>query len=285
LRVSEWPSITEPQVLRRLGLSDDDMFEFMLQRAAQIPVSEFTEDVYAHAIAYPWARPQTSYLWVDGEIEPMTDLPDLGEKLRFPLLAIGSNAAPDSIAWKMTQLPEGEDRTLAVVLGRLHDFDIGPCATPTIYGSLAATLFESPGTAVSAAVLWVTEAQLNVFVALEVSYAFGRLDEIRFVPDLASGEEVTSAYVFVNRFGVHCVDGEPVALAAIPADGRTAVAYTEEQLLERMASLVLGDGHGPRDVVRRIMEDFDGWTKAAAPALRDLVQPFESQRFTLFRPS
>jgi len=59
----------------------------------------------------------------------------------------------------------------------------------------------------------------------------------------------------------------------------------QEQLLERMASLVLGDGHGPRDVVRRIMEDFDGWTKAAAPALRDLVQPFESQRFTLFRPS
>lgn len=279
--MDDWPEIHDEQVRARLGLSDDEMFEFMLRRAAGIPPREFSDEAYAYALGYPWARPETSYVLTGGEVEPIEDVPELGGEPRFPLLAIGSNAAPENLAVKLADMPDGH-RDVAVVLGVLHDFDIGPAAAPTVYGSLAATMFPSPGTAVQTALLWVTALQLNAIVAWEVSYYFGRLDGVRFVPDPLGGEAIDSVYAFVHRFGAHCSDGEPVALAAVPATDRSAPAYTQEQLLTRMAELVLGDGATARDVVRRITEDYAGWTDAATPVLRPLARLFESPHFTRY---
>ena len=55
----------------------------------------------------------------------------------------------------------GEDRAVLALAGRLWDFDVGAAAQPALYGSMPATLFPSPGTAVGTTLLWVTPAQFT----------------------------------------------------------------------------------------------------------------------------
>ena len=108
-----------------------------------------------------------------GAGDPRIRIGGAGERL--PVLAIGSNAAPEVLERKFAHFPEEEDRAVLALTGRLHDFDVGFAAQPALYGSMPATLFPSPGTAVAATVLWVTPAQLTQLVWSEISYRLGRL--------------------------------------------------------------------------------------------------------------
>lgn len=282
--MQDWPPISEPMVLARLGLSEEAFVGFLVERTASVPAREFTDGDYDRALSYPWARPEHSYLLTAGEVEPLDVMPSLGPETRYPLLAFGANGAPSSLTAKLADLPL-EEQQLAVITGRLHDFDVGAAALPTVYGAMPGTIFESPGTVVSAALLWVTAAQLQTLIWTEVSYFFGRLEGVRFQPDVLGADDVDVIYAFVSRLGAHCVDGKPIAMAAVPATGRSAVEYTQEQLLDRVAGLTLGDGSTARDLVRGIYEDFAGIAPAAAPALRELAVHFESDRWTPLRPT
>jgi hypothetical protein len=278
--MSEWPKFTDERLLARLALSEDGFVAFLMKTASMVPAREFNEDVYSRALAYPWERPLHSYS-LDGEaVEPIDALPS-SDAERFPLLAFGSNGAPETLIRKLGGLPPDE-QDLAVVTGRLHDFDVGPAALPTFYGAMAATVFASPGTAVRAAIVWATAAQLAAIVMTEVSYFFGRLDGVEFQPDEKGFELADSVFAFASRLGVHCVDGEPVALAAVPAEGRRAAEYTQEELLDRVAGLVLAPDARARDLIQRLTEDFANFAPSAAPTLRPLTQPFESERWTPF---
>ena len=106
---------------------------------------------------------------------------------------------------------------MLALTGRLREFDVGVAAQPTMYGSLPATLFPSPGTAVSATILWVTPAQFTQLTWSEFTYRLGRLRTRFEVEETGAGFD--QVLVFVSRFGAFCPDGEPVALAAMPADG------------------------------------------------------------------
>lgn len=279
--MQDWPAIADRALLERLGLSDDEFAAFIARVVGAVPAREFTDAIYDRALGYPWKRPEHSYVLRGETVEAIDEVPALGEEPRFPLLAFGSNGAPETLIRKLGGLPPDE-QDIAVVTGRLHGFDVGPAALPTFYGSLAATIFESPGTAVRAAIVWATATQLTTIVSTEISYFFGRLDDIRFVPDDAGGEIIDSVFAFASRWGVQCVDGEPVALAAVPADGRRVVECTQEQLLDRVASLVMDDGSKARDLVRRITEDFAGFAPSAAPGLGELAQQFASDKWTRF---
>jgi len=107
---------------------------------------------------------------------------------------------------------------------------------------------------VRAAVAWVTAAQATQLTWSEVSYWLGRLDHAKFVIDEAD-LQVDEIFAYNHRLGALCIEGAPVALAAIPATGRAATALTQEQLLAATAELVIGPGAGAQDLARAIYDD------------------------------
>jgi len=285
--VDRWPPIDAPELRARLALSDDDFVAMLATMTTQIGPRTFTEELHAHALGYPWARPPRSFL-LDGEaVRLLDDLPAAerdalladARRDRWPLLAFGSNGAPERLALKFAHLPAEQHRVL-VVAGDLHDFDVGFSAHPTFYGAMPGTIFPSPGTAVRASVLWVTTEQLLALTWTEISYALGRLDGVRFMPDLDGVAELDGLLAFVSRLGAHRVAGETVALEAIPATGRRAPARSQEDVLTAIAVDLFGAEATARDLVRALMEDFGALAVTLAPRLRATAAPFASPHWT-----
>jgi hypothetical protein len=293
--MSAWPPIAEPELLARLAMGDREFAEHLRALAAAIPARACEAASIEHALAYPWERPPGSYLLTDAGVELLVDL-SAAERQRVldrfvsdaggrsPLLAIGSNAAPGTLERKFAHFPEEDDRAVLALTGRLHDFDVGAAAQPALYGSMPATLFPSPGTAVCATVLWVTPNQFTQLTWSELSYRLGRL-RTRFEVD-DGGAGFDEILVFVSRFGAFCVGERPVALAAVPASGRTAEALTQEQLLDAAAALAIGPEARAEALVRTVFEDMAGATAKIETTVRKASLPFASDRWTPFpRPS
>jgi hypothetical protein len=114
-----------------------------------------------------------------------------------------------------------------------------------------------------AAIVWATAAQVTQLTWSEIPYRLVRLDEARVVMDDVD-VEVDECFAYIHRLGSFCIDGSPVALAAIPAIGRTAIALTQEQLLDVAARLVIGPDARAEDLVRAIFEDFAAVTASAS---------------------
>ena len=286
------PPIAEPELIERLSMDDEQFRAFIATFLAAIPPRTCDEAAFAWACAYPWVRPADSYLLgADGGVELLSALgqpererlierfaaPD-GERL--PLLAIGSNAAPEVLQRKFAHFPDPADRTVLAVHGRLHEFDVGYAAQPALYGALPATIFPSPGTVVAAMLLWVTPTQFTQLTWSELSYRLGRL-RTRFEVDDA-GERFDEVLVFVSRWGALCVGDAPVALAAVPADGRTATALTQREALKLAAAMTLGPGSSAEQLVRAVLEDLAGLGPALAATLHRAGRPFASERWTQF---
>jgi hypothetical protein len=289
----EWPPISEPELLARLALPDEEFKQWVADLARSLPAREYEPAILERALGYPWERPAGSYEWVDGSVRPLAGLPEperedligryaAGAGPRLPLLAIGSNAAPAVLARKFGHFPEGEERAVLALSGHLHGFDVGAAAQPTIYGSMPATVFESPGTAVAAALLWVTPAQFTQLTWSELTYRLGRL-HTRF--EVADAEiAFDDVLVFASRFGTFSLDGEPAALAAVPARDRTAPAYSQRQLLDSAARLALGPDADAEALVRAIWEDLSGLLPRVAATVRRQSIPLRSERWVPFEP-
>lgn len=282
-----WPSIEEPELVARLGLGDAEFRALIAEIARAIPAREYHAEALAHAVGYPWGRPPGSYELRDGEVRLLAELPrgeraELIERYRgagrVPLLAIGSNAAPEVLLRKFDHFEPAEDRAVLALTGWLRDFDVGPAATVAIYGSMPATVFPSPGTEVAATVLWVTGPQFTQLTWSEVSYWLGRLHTPFAVAEVdVSFDDVL---LYVSRFGAFAPEGEPVALAAVPARGRTAAALTQEELLAVAAALALGPRAGAEDLVRASCEDMGGLVGRVAETVWRHSVPFESPLWT-----
>ena len=285
------PPIAESELIERLALDDEGFRAYIGAFIARVPSRACDATALAWACAYPWERPAGSYLLRDGGVELLSELGEPAREAlierfsapaagRVPLLAIGSNAAPATLQRKFAHFEDAADRTVLVVTGRLHDFDVGFAAQPALYGALPATIFPSAGTAVATALLWVTPTQFTQLTWSELSYQLGRL-RTRFTVDDAD-ERFEEVLVFVSRWGAFAPDGAPVALATVPADERTAVALTQEQALDHAAALAFGDGARAETLVRAIFEDFAALTARVAPTLHRAGIPFVSERWTPF---
>jgi hypothetical protein len=289
----EWPPISEPELLARLALPDAEFKELVAELARNLPAREFEPAMLERALDYPWERPAGSYEWRDGTVRPFAELrePERGALVerytsaagpRLPLLAIGSNAAPEVLERKFGHFPPGEERAVLVLGGHLHDFDIGAAAQPTIYGSMPATPFESPGTAVAASVLWVTPEQFTQLTWSELTYRLGRLHTRFEIADAELGFD--DVLVFASRFGTFCVGGEPAALAAVPARNRSARAFTQRELLDRAAALALGPGADAETLLRAICDDLPSLLSRVAETVRREGRPLRSARWVPFEP-
>jgi hypothetical protein len=286
--VPEWPPIGEPELLERLSM-DDEAFEAFVETLIEgLPPREFEAALLERAIGYPWSRPEGSFRLVDDAVELLEEMsPERRAAVedefesnpeRHPVLAFGANSSPEGLRLKFAHFPDPEDRTALVLTGWLHDFDVGAAAQHTLYLTIPATIFPSPGTRVRAALVWVTARQFTQLLWSEMNYRFGRL-RTRFDVDGAE-QPVEEVLAFVSRFGaLHLRDG-PVALAAAPAKSRTAEALTQEEILCAVAELTLGEGANAETLLRAACEDFGGTARKAVGPVRSRAVPFASDRWT-----
>jgi hypothetical protein len=287
----DWPPIAEPELLRRLALDDAGFMAFIRGVVERLPSRECSEAAIAQALAYPWRRPLGSYLLGGDGLEALEAIgPERRDGIldsftgadsgRLPVLAIGSNAAPGTLERKFAHFDAEADRAVLALTSRLREFDVGVAAQPTMYGSLPATLFPSPGTAVSATILWVTPAQFTQLTWSELTYRLGRLRARFEVEETAT--EFDEVLVFVSRFGAFSPDGEPVALAAIPAEGRSAPELSEEALLDRAAALALGAEADAATLIQAIFERPAETAERIAASVHKAALPFSSPHWTPF---
>jgi hypothetical protein len=196
---------------------------------------ESDRDLLALAKAYPYPAPDASYLFADGAAGPILKADFAG---RVPVLAHGSNRSPAQLLRKF-----GSAAEIPVSYGWLADYDVVYSAHITQYGAVASTLQHRPGTRVRLAVTWLDEAQLVRMHETEgpSNYAYGRLVGIELRVDHGPQAEYAEAFVYLGRNGCLDLDGAPVGLAAVAAEGRGHRAHHQEEALD----LVRGR-HRPR---------------------------------------
>jgi hypothetical protein len=89
----------------------------------------------------------------------------------------------------------------------------------------------------------------------------------------------------VSRWGAFAPDGVAASLAAIPATGRGAPAWTQQELVDRAADLVLGpNGGGAEALIRIGYRDAGAMAARVLPALRPYAQPFDCPGWTRIAP-
>jgi hypothetical protein len=286
--VSEWPPIGERELVQRLSLDDEGFEAFLDGLLGSFPRRDYEAAILARALAYPWARPSGPFHLVDGVVDALEDMGEedrvslcdrfTSDPGRYPVLAIGANGSPEGLERKFAHFPDAEDRTTLVLTGWLHDFDIGAAAQFPINGQMPATIFPSEGTAVRAALLWVTATQFTQLAWSEMGYRLGKL-KARFEVDGVE-EHLDEVLVFVSRFGTFHLGNGPVALAAILANGRIADALTQEEILDAAAELVLGPGENAEALVRAAFDDLGETARKAKSTVRRQSIPFVSDRWT-----
>jgi hypothetical protein len=290
-------AITDSQLLERLMLPHEAFVDAFLELVSHFPPREWTRRSFEHGLRYPWTRPDRSYLLRDGETHLLHELGEaeaaaiLERHLepaaeRFPLLAFGANVAPKNLALKLAHHEAAEDREVLVLAGELHDLDVVAAAAVAIYGAMPGTLTASPGTKARAAVMLVNATQLTTLTWGEISYLLGRLHGARFtVEDAVQDVELGSPLAYVSRWGAFAPDGVPAPLAAIAATGRSAPAWTQQELVDRAAAIVLGpDGGGAEALVRIGYGDAGALAARVVPALRAHARPFDFPGWTPIAP-
>jgi hypothetical protein len=182
----------------------------------------------ARAKAYPFGHPAESYLFEGGRAVALGDVRAATEG-RVPVLASGSNAAPDQLARKYAAHP---GTVIPVTRARLKDFDSVFNAHIAAYGSVPATLCPSPGTVLRTFITWLDAAALDVMHATEqpgINYHYASLDGIEVAVEGLGTLDRAFAYISVVGCLVH--EDAPVALADVPAEGRCLPARGQEEML------------------------------------------------------
>ena len=197
----------------------------------------------ARALGYPYTAPDADCVWsLDGHV-PLegTDVNAVAAALqaagadprakRTPILAIGSNRAPEQLARKFYDFP----KPAAVILARawLKDFDVVYGASIAGYGSIGgATLTASPGTEIEVWATWLDDAQLARMHETEglSSGAYGLFELQQINLAFVAGPEWTSALAYVQRCGALNIGGEPAALKEVPARGRRFQALNQRDV-------------------------------------------------------
>ena len=173
---------------------------------------------------YPFAAPQTAFLFRDGETAPLDDRALSG---RTAVLAHGSNRAPEQLARKFADFG-GEASEIPVTHVQLHDHDVVHAAHFAHYAAVTSALHRVPGCRVRVALTWLTPDQLARMHATEGAYSLRKLADARVEP--ASGPLPAGAVIqlYHHDHGLLSLDGAPIGLAAVAAENRPHHALDQE---------------------------------------------------------
>ena len=219
----------------------------------------------ARARDYPYAIPGDSYTWKGGAVTVFD--PDARSR-RTPVLAIGSNQSPQQLTRKF-----GGTGEIPVQRARLADFDIYYSAHITAYGAVPAMLQHAPGTAVALSVTWLDDRQLGIMHETELraaNYRFAAIDDIDLALDCGSRLSDICLYVGVHGHLTH--EGEAVAMAAAPAEGRRPKALSTAEVLEIVRER-FSPRDDPADFVLKLVDD-NGFRAACTANLAEDAVPF-----------
>jgi hypothetical protein len=200
----------------------------------------------ARALGYPYPAPTGDFIWRGGKVTPF-DV-ELSLEDRTPVLAVGSNRAPEQLLRKF-----GETAIVPVTVAHLMDHDVVYSAHMASYGSIPATLAPSPGTLVTVSLTWLTDTQLQRMhetEAVGVNYDYGESEALSI--DLGPRRPTGPIGCYLGRRGALGVNGAPVALLEIDATARSYKALGQSEILNQVH-----DGFSNGQNVDA--EDFDSW--------------------------
>lgn len=252
----------------------------------------------ARAKGYPYTVPAHSYLFVngtaheidgfggdpviDGEIYVGDELlaaktflrrigvhAPAGLEARTPVIAHGSNAAPEQLARKFAGLDD--DVIIPVMRGGLADHDVVYAAHFSSYGSIPATLEVSPGTTAEIAIVYLTDAQLAHMHGTEglgANYVYGRIGGIFL--DVDGLDPLLEAFVYLTLHGAAMLADKPVALSSVTAHHRRFGAQPMPAMLA-LARDHLAPGHGLDEFILETIDD-KGLRRERIAALRQTAQ-------------
>jgi hypothetical protein len=159
---------------------------------------------------------------LQNNVAPMAD--------RIPILGYGANMCPASIKSKFTKVGRAEAMIVPTVYAQLRGYDVVWSGGPGINGNFLANLYTGPETAETIATVGVnflTAEQLLVMHATELAY------DLTQVEVLIDGVPV-KALVYAGADDIMVLDGKPVAVSTIQAEGRTIPESNTKDLLEGM---------------------------------------------------
>jgi len=183
-------------------------------------------EIVRRALAYPYAVPRCSFVQLGRRtLELPRGGPDLAG--RAPLIAYGSNAAPEALSRKLAALPA---LPIPVLRAELGGFDVVYSAHVSPYGAIPVTLEPSPGTVASVHVAYPNAEQLPLLSASEPNYELRQLSGLDCRLD--GGAQLAEADAFLSRHGALSVAGAPLALPSIEASGRCFTEIDQAGVLE-----------------------------------------------------
>ncbi len=191
-------------------------------------------DVVKRAIGYPYRAPRHPFIQLGHETLDPSQL-EIDRAERTPMLAYGSNAAPEVLARKLAL----SDQPVLVVPAWLSDHDVVYSAHISPYGAIPATLQRSPGTEVRIHVVYMTSAQVGLVSATEPNYEPATIEGAVCRPD--DDQTLIDPAAYLSRHGCLLVDGSEVALSAVQANGRSFTALSEPEAIEHVRASLCPD--------------------------------------------
>jgi len=186
------------------------------------------------ALGYPYRRPEGSFtFYSDAPLE--FGIPSQLED-RIPVLACGSNAAPDQLIRKF---PKETGQTVPVTSAKLQDFNCVYSAHIAGYGAIPATLFWQPGTETNCHITWLSENQLQRMhetEALGVNYRFSKLASIYM--ECEKMGPITDIYAYISNFGSLQMDGQPVPIKDLTHDTPFYQPMSQREIQEKVSRSV-----------------------------------------------
>ncbi|MBU9723272.1 MULTISPECIES: hypothetical protein [Bacillaceae] len=230
---------------------------------------------YNRAITYPYMQKSNSFIYYDdttlnidrkllieigsekahiNEFLRKQGYPNFSQKNYTPVLAIGSNGAPEQLARKFK---DKENTIIPVIKAKLYDFDVVYSAHITSYGAAPATLQVSQGTKVDLKVTYLTNELLEIMNKTEsvgVNYDLVNLKNVKV--EFENGHVLSTVYCYISNHGCLTINNECIPLTATRADNRKYESMTTQDVLKKI-NQVHGEGLGFKHFIHKLIVDKD----------------------------
>ncbi|KAA3621553.1 MAG: hypothetical protein DWQ08_13885 [Proteobacteria bacterium] len=188
------------------------------------------EDRLHRALNYPYEWPGTCYLFHGGRAHPVTHREPLRNG-RIPVLAYGSNRAPEQLVRKFGALDAAD--AIFVERCEISGWDVVHSAHVTSYGAVPAALHVHEDVTVTVAITWLNHEQVK---AMDISERAGRnygRERLGRTAILSDGIACDAVEAYITTHGPLTVEEEIVGHADVDARGRSRFALRNAEVLAR----------------------------------------------------
>jgi len=190
------------------------------------------------ALRYPYDLPGESYVFCSGKRQTLHGSHEALIKGKVPVLAYGSNAAPEALDRKFRDFDALYADPIPVLFGKLHNFAIVYSAQFSPYGALPATIEPVSGAVANTYVTFLSPEQLQRMHETEdlgLYYSYEKIDHA-FV---FQGQVFPECYAYVALGGSLHIDGQAIALQAVNHQ-HCPLKLVHQQEAQKHAMQILG---------------------------------------------